>query len=117
MVAQSTLTKQSNGLITQFIKNWTEKYGKPPVLNRYKWKWAFQDMVQDLGYERAKDVVEYYFRTGRPLHPIDYLAYNYDKLYSIMLERELDREKTALLAKETEQRVKEWERRLGNQGS
>ena len=117
MVAQSTLTKQANGLVTQYIKNWTDKYGKAPVINRYKEKWGFQDMVQDLGYERAKEVVDYYFNTGRLGHPTTYLIYNYETLHKIMLEREADRENMARLAKETEQRVKEWEEKLGNQGS
>ena len=117
MVAEATLVKQSNALITQFIKSWTERYGKAPVLNRYKWKWAFRDMIDDLGYERAKEVVAYYFRTNRIGHPVEHLAYNYDQLHNILLEREKDNEKTALLMRETEQRVKEWEKKLGNEGS
>lgn len=117
MVAQSTLTKQANGLITQFIKSWTEKYGKPPVINRYKEKWAFQDMVSDLGYDRAKRVVDYYFRTGRPFHPVQYLIYNYENLNKIMLEREKDADDLRRIAKETEERVRKWEEKLGNQGS
>jgi hypothetical protein len=117
MVAQSTLTKQANGLVTLYIKNWTDKYGKAPTINRFKHKWAFQDMIQDLGYERAKKVVDYYFRTGRLGHPIEHLIYNYEQLNNIMLEREADQENMAKLAKETEKRVKEWEEKLGNQGS
>lgn len=115
MVAQSTLTKQANGLVTQFIKNYTDKYGTPPVLNRYKEKWAFQDMVTDLGYDRAKEVVDYYFRTGRAGHPVQYFVYNYETLNRIMLEREEDRKNLAKIAKETEKRVKEWEESVGNQ--
>lgn len=117
MVAQSTLTKQANGLVTQFIKNWTDKYGKPPVLNRYKEKWAFQDMVTDLGYDRAKEVVDYYFRTSRVGHPVQYFVYNYETLNRIMLEREEDAKNLTEIAKLTEQRVREWERNLGNERS
>jgi hypothetical protein len=117
MVTQSTLTKQANGLVTQFIKNYTDKYGKPPVLNRYKEKWAFQDMVSDLGYERAKTVVDYYFATNNLGHPVQYLMYNYERLNRVMLEREADRENITRLAAETEKRVREWEEKLGNQGS
>lgn len=117
MVAQSTLTKQANGLVTLFIKNWTTKYGKAPTINRFKHKWAFQDMVEDLGYERAKEVVDYYFGTGRLGHPIEQLIYNYERLNKVMLEREEDNKNLALIAKQTEQRVKEWEEKLGNQGS
>jgi len=117
MVAQSTLTKQANGLVTLYIKSWTEKYDKQPNINRFKHKWAFQDMIEDLGYDRAKKVVDYYFRTQKLGHPIEYLIYNYDRLNKIMLEREADNENLARLAKETEKRVKEWEEKLGHQGS
>lgn len=117
MVAQSTLTKQANGLITQFIKNYTDKYGKAPVLNRYKEKWAFQDMVSDLGYERAKLVVDYYFRTSKLGHPIQYLLYNYERLNRVMLEREEDNAKLKEIAQATKKRVEEWEKNIGNQGS
>lgn len=117
MVAQSTLTKQGNGLITLFIKNYTDKYDKPPIVNRYKEKWAFQDMVSDLGYERAKSVVDYYFRTSKLGHPIQYLLYNYERLSRVMLEREEDNKKLKEIAQETKKRVEEWEKKLGNQGS
>lgn len=117
MVAQSTLTKQANALVTQFIKNYTGKYGSAPVLNRYKEKWAFQDMISDLGYDRAQKVVDYYFRTNKPFHPVQYLAYNYERLNKVMLEREEDNRKLEQIARETEIRVKEWEEKLGNQGS
>jgi hypothetical protein len=117
MVAQATLNKQANALVTQFIKNYTEKYGKPPVVNRFKQKWAFLDMIEDLGYERAKEVVDYYFRTSKVLHPIEYLIYNYERLNNVMLEREQDKANLAKIAKETEKRVREWEEKLGNQGS
>lgn len=117
MVAEATLVKQSNALITQYIKSWTERYGKSPVLNRYKWKWAFRDMVEDLGYERAKEVVAYYFRTNRLGHPIEHIAYNYDQMHKILLEREADDANIEKLKKETEQRVKEWEEKIGDQGS
>lgn len=118
MVAQSTITKQANALVTLFIKEYTDKYKTgPSTLNRYREKWAFQDMVTDLGYERAQEVVQYYFRTGKSGHPVQWFIYHYEELNNIMKELEKDKLDQARWAKETEERVRKWEESIGNQGS
>ena len=117
MVSQSTLTKQANALVTLFIQQYVEKYGKEPTINRFREKWAFQDMIGDLGYENARILIEYYFKTGRAGHPVQYLLYNYDKLDKIRKEVAEDAIKRAEIRRATEKRVKEWEAKIGNEGS
>jgi len=115
MVSQATLKKQTHALVTKFVNNYVDKYGRAPAkFNRYRDQWGFQGMIEDLGYERAEAVVDYYFRTGRVGHPVQHLMYNYDNLNNIMLEMEEDAEKRLLLRKETEERVKAWKERYGN---
>lgn len=113
MASQATLTKQGNALVTLFIKSYTEKYGHAPTLNRYKAKWGFQSMIEDLGYERSQEVIAYYFRTGKQGHPVEFLHMNYEKIVDYAEERKRDEEKREELRRLTEQQVKEWETNNG----
>lgn len=113
MTSQATLTKQGNALVTLFIKEYTEKYNRAPSLNRYKAKWGFQSMIEDLGYERAKEVVEYYFRTGKQGHPVEFLHMNYEKIAEYNEERKRDERMRDELRRQTEAQVKEWEEKHG----
>lgn len=106
---QQTLTTQANSLIGAFVEQWTEKYGRKPTINRFAKKWAFQDMIVDLGYEQASRVLEYYFEVKKPGHPIDYLLYNYETLYKRICEREEDDKKRSEIRRMTAARVAEWE--------
>lgn len=109
MVSEATLKKHMNSLVTLYLKHYVEKYDRQPAaFNRHRDKWGFESMVQDLGYERAQEVVEYYFKTNRPLHPVQYLLYNYDKLDILMKEYAKDELDRAELRRLTEKRVKEW---------
>lgn len=106
-MAVAALTKQGNENINLFIKLYTEKYGNPPVFNRHRHKWAFQDMIKDLGFDEAKQTIEYYFETKRPGHPVDHLLYNYERLYRTFEELEKDVENRAVLRELTKKKVEE----------
>ena len=104
-----TIAQKANALVSLYIKLYAEKYGVQPTVNRYREKWAFQDMITDLGEQGAKNVVTFYFKTGRVGHPIQHLMYNYDSLYKIMLESEEDAKNREILRRETEKRIRELE--------
>lgn len=115
MVTEATINKHATTLLNQYIATYTEKYKKAPTdLNRYRDKWIFRNMYEDLGKEQAARVIEYYFRTGHPGHPLKYLGFNYDRLSQILIDLEKDEEDRLLLRRETERRVKEWEEKNGN---
>lgn len=115
MVAEATINKHATALLGQYISLYTEKYSRPPAdLNRYRDKWIFRNMYEDLGKDQAARVVEYYFKTGHPGHPLKYLGFNYDRLSRILIELDEDEADRLRLRKETEQRVKEWELKNGN---
>lgn len=113
MASQQAVAKQAYALISLFEKEFDKKYSRKPQINRFREKWGFQDMVTDLGYEYAKDTVEYYFKTGKQGHPITFLLQNYDKIAKFMDEKKQDEAKRAELRAQTAQRVKEWEDKNG----
>lgn len=110
-MATKTPAQKANELITLYIKLWTERYGKKPVLNRYKYKWAFQDMIDDLGYDNAHAVVEFFFKTESSGHTLDKIAYNYDELHKVREQLDEQSRKAAILREETRKRVEAFERR------
>ncbi|AXH68770.1 hypothetical protein SEA_COMRADE_55 [Streptomyces phage Comrade] len=109
MAAKNTQAQNANALITLYIQCFTEKYSRKPNINRYRVKWGFQDMVEDLGYGPAREVVEYYFKTARQGHQVEFLLMNYEKVFEFMEEKKKDEEKRAELRRQTEERVKELE--------
>lgn len=108
MAAKNTIAQQGNALVTLYIQCFEDKYSRKPLVNRHRVKWGFQDMISDLNYNSARDVIEYYFKTsGQSGHPIDFLLYNYEKIFQVMEEIKKDQKNREELRKQTEQRVKE----------
>jgi hypothetical protein len=77
-------TKYAHALLNNYKVMYEEKYGKTPVLNKYKEKWAMSDVVDSVGYERSLDLLEYYFKTTRPGHPLQWFYYNFERLDEVM---------------------------------
>lgn len=102
-----TLVQQANALITQYVRLYKEKHGTAPVVNRYRDKWGFQNMIEDLGKDDAVKVVVYYFSLTK-IHDLIDLFRSYDELHKNRLADEEDRRRVAQLEKETAQRVKEY---------
>lgn len=102
-------TQQTHALISLFLKCYKARYGKEPInFNRYRDKWGFQSMAEDLGIDRAKEVIEYYFETGKAGHPTSHLLNNYDKINAHMIDREKDAINRKKLMLESQKRVEEW---------
>lgn len=113
-MAKMTANQQAYALISLYEKYYTEKYGKKPSLNRHRDKWGFQDMVEDLGPDEAREIIKYYFETPRIDHPLQTLLRSYDQLARIRDERKNDEEDRLKMREETRKRVEEWERKNGN---
>jgi len=111
-----TANQQAYALISLYESEFEAKYRERPRLNRHRDKWGFQDMVEDLGYGEAQEVIKYYFEMKFDVqrHPIQTLFRNYDRFAEIRRERAEDQERIKRLAKETEKRVKEFEAKNGN---
>jgi hypothetical protein len=102
-----TLAQQANVLITKYVKLYKEFHGDAPVINRYRDKWGFQNMIEDLGKGDAEKVVAYYFTLTKP-HDLNDLFRNYDELHKNRLADEEDVRRVAKLHEETAKRVKEY---------
>jgi hypothetical protein len=102
--------QQGNAHVTLYLRHYKTKYGYEPLnFNRYRDLYGFMAMIDDLGYDRAKEVINYYFDTERYGHPVNYLLYNYDKLNRAMIDEAEDEIERAKLRAESKIRVEQWQ--------
>lgn len=78
--------KQAYALVSLYIALYKNKYKKQPFVNRYREKWAMQDVIDSVGYERARELLDYYFKCRKDGHPLNWFLYNFDKLDDVMLK-------------------------------
>jgi hypothetical protein len=116
-VNKAEQTKFTNALITYFIAVYTRVHDVPPLINRYKEKWGFADMLEDLGFEGGKNVIDYYLGLQMVDHTTIHLFRNYERYARAISERAADEERRAELRKETELRVAEWRASHGSNGT
>ena len=83
------------------------KYNKTPIVNRHREKWAMNDVLESVGYDRAKELLEYYFRINKPGHTLQWFFYNFDKLDEVMIKLQQDKERRAFLLEQTKKMVEE----------
>lgn len=102
-------TKQSTNLLNLYVKLWRDKYGKMPKINRYSAKWGFGDVIDSVGYDRAVEVLQYYFRIEKSEHPVTFFFYNFDRMSELLEKLEADKIKRDKMRAATAARVKEWE--------
>lgn len=111
-MSERSLAQQANALITKYVKLYQQKYGEKPTINRYREKWGFQAMIEDLGKDDAEAVIVYYLSlTIR--HELLELFRTYDELHKNRLADEEDKRRVAKLHEETARRVKEYLERNG----
>lgn len=116
MTSQQTINKQVNALMDRFLKGYEAKWKTPAQFNRFKFKWGFQDMLSDLGYEMSQEVIDHFLSLKIANHSAQTLLYNYDRYAKVLQERERDREERHALRKKTEQAVREMEEHGNRRG-
>ena len=97
--------KEPYVLIGLYETLYKEKYGKKPTMNKFREKWAMQDVIDSVGFERAKELVVYYFKTSKSGHPLNFFFYNFDKIDYLKAEIEKDITKRRILREETKRMV------------
>ena len=100
-------SKEPYILLSLFQNLYKEKYGKAPSINKFREKWAMQDVIDSVGFDRAKELLEYYFGLSKNGHPLQFFFYNFDKMDALKLEIEKDKEKRRLLLEETKKMVEQ----------
>ena len=94
-------------LLTLYQNLYKEKYGRAVTINKFREKWAMQDVIDSVGYTRAKELLEYYFGLTKNGHPLQFFFYNFDKMDALKIEIEKDKEKRRLLLEETKKMVEQ----------
>lgn len=92
-------------LISLYETLYIEKYGKKPRLNKFREKWAMQDVIDSVGYDRAKELIEYYFKVNKFNHPLQFFFYNFDRIDRMQKDIESDRVYRDHLREETKKLV------------
>lgn len=93
--------------MTLYQSLYKEKYGRVPQLNKFREKWAMQDLIDSVGIDRAKELLIYYFSLPKGGHPLQFFFYNFDRIDSALVEIEKDKERRRLLLEETKKMVEE----------
>ncbi|CAB5218170.1 hypothetical protein UFOVP204_52 [uncultured Caudovirales phage] len=99
--------KLAYGLVGLYCTLYKDTYKKSIVVNKYREKWAMQDVVDSVGYDRAKTLLEYYFQVKREGHPISWFFYNFEKLDMSLQQKEEDKTRRELIRAKTKSMVKE----------
>ena len=92
-------------LLTDYSNLYRDKYGKVPRLNKFREKWAMQDVIDSVGYDRARELLKYYFRTNKTGHPLNFFYNNFDRMDAFMESAEKDKENRRKLMAATKKLV------------
>ena len=98
-------SKEHYILISLYENLYTEKYKKKPRINKFREKWAMQDVIDSVGYDRAKELLEYYFKTSKSGHPLNFFFYNFDRIDQVQSDIEKDKANRAMLREQTKKLV------------
>lgn len=102
-MAKSKAETAAYTLISDYICLYKQRYGIPPLINKYKEKWAMISLVEDFGQEEVNKTLQYYFRLTKDGHPLNWFFNNYSSLHS----SRLDSEKDAKIREEQRRRTQE----------
>jgi len=98
-------SKEPYILISLYENLYLEKYNKKPRINKFREKWAMQDVIDSVGYDRAKELLEYYFKTNKPRHPLSFFFYNFDRIDQVESEIKKDKVNRVMLRQKTKKLV------------
>lgn len=99
--------KFAYALVSLYISLYKNRYNKQPLVNRYREKWAMQDVIDTVGFDRAKELIEYYFKCNKPGHPLNWFLYNFDRLDDVLVKSEQDLENRKHLREQTKNMVEQ----------
>ena len=83
-------SQQAHALLSLYSVLYKESYNKVPIVNRYREKLPMIDVIERVGYARARELLDYYFQTKRIGHDIKWFCQNFDKLDLSLTQKELD---------------------------
>lgn len=66
-----------------------------------------QDVLDSIGFDRAKSVLDYYFKTGKNKHPLNFFYNNFERIESMMMQINEDKANRSRLLEATRRMVEE----------
>ena len=103
-----TAIQRALELIKYFVAKYEEVHGKRPVINRNKEKWSAREILEDISFDEARGLIDYYFEIKKRGHNFTWFSYNYDRLQRSKIDRDKDRKKRENLRQQTKQRLEEY---------
>ena len=97
--------KEPYVLMSLYQNLYKEKYGSAITINKFREKWAMQDVIDSVGFNRAKELLEYYFHLTKHGHTIQFFLYNFDKIEKTKNDIDQDIERRRLLREATKKMV------------
>jgi len=97
--------KQPYILIGLYLSLYKEKYNKTVTINKFREKWAMQDVIDSVGYNRAVELLQYYFKTNKSGHPLNFFYNNFDRIDQLEKEIKKDKAVRSILLEETKKMV------------
>lgn len=97
--------KQPYILISLYLSLYKEKYNKAVTINKFREKWAMQDVIDSVGYDRAVELLKYYFKTAKSGHPLNFFYNNFDRIDQLEKEIKKDKAVRSILLEETKKMV------------
>lgn len=110
----TTKAQKAHALASYFKKKHKEALRLDYRGNAHREKWGFQDMLDDVeSEERARKIIDWFFKTQRRDYSAQDLFKNYDKILEQMLDDEEDKRNTMELLEATRKKVEEARRARG----
>lgn len=97
--------KQPYILISLYLSLYKENYNKVVTINKFREKWAMQDVIDSVGYDRAVELLKYYFKTAKSGHPLNFFYNNFDRIDNLEKEIKKDKAVRSVLLEETKKMV------------
>jgi hypothetical protein len=103
--------QQAQALVTYFIDAYKKANGfNIGTINRYKVKWGMVDVIDSVGYTKAKDLIDYYM-TCDAKHTFEEFYNSFDRLDEMEATAREDAARRARLRRETKERMERLEQR------
>lgn len=77
-------------LISDYVCLYKNRYGVPPLVNKYKEKWAMISLVEDFGAEEVGETISHYFNLNKEGHPLNWFYNNFSNIYSARIAAKKD---------------------------
>jgi hypothetical protein len=82
-----------------------ERYNKSLTINKFREKWAMQDVIDSVGYDRSVELLKYYFKTNKSGHPLNFFYNNFDRIDQLEKDIKKDKAVRSVLLGETKKMV------------